>query len=493
MRAREGSLTTSQHDVTAALQTDLCKRIGLARYDLWFENKTRLTWENDVLVVGVANHFYQDWLQKTFANDIRESASAVSGRPIQVRFAIDPELFQAARRAQAEHGAPVSLARGSLSEDHGPQEHDQHDLPTLAPRPGTTGQGPQNRPSSQRRWRQLADFVVGACNRVAHASALSLVEEPGQGPSPLVFHGPVGSGKTHLLEGIYAGLKKTRPDWRLCYVTAEDFTNRFVQAMRLGKLTAFRKQFRDCDTLLLDDLHFLANKPATQEEFLHTLNCLLAEDRQVAVSCDCHPRLADQFLPELTDRLLGGAVWGVNLPDRDTRLEILRAKVGRRLAMIDAEVLAFLADQLRGNVRELEGALNSIHHLSRVTGRRIDLALAKEAVSDLLRHSVRVVQLADVEKAICTVLGLNPSDLQSKKRGWGHCHPRMLAMFVARKVTAATYTEIGQRFGGRNHSTTLAAEKKVKQWLDEDGTLTLGERQIRVRDVIDRINRELLR
>ena len=487
-------MTTSQHDVTAALQSTLSKRIGLPRYSLWFENKTRLTWENDLLVVGVSNHFYQDWLQKTFAEDIRESASAASGRPIQIRFAIDPELFQAARREQAEHGPAASLVRGSLSEDHGPQEHDQHDLPTLAPRPGTTGHGPHNRPcSNQRRWHQLADFVVGACNRVAHASALNIVEEPGQGPIPLVLHGPVGSGKTHLLEGIYAGLKKTRPDWRLSYATAEDFTNRFVQAMRLGKLPAFRKQFRDCDGLLLDDLHFLANKPATQEEFLHTLNSLLSEDRQVAVTCDCHPRLADQFLPELTDRLLGGAVWGLNLPDPDTRLDLLRAKVAKRRSMIGEDVLAFLADQLRGNVRELEGVLNSINHLSRVTGRRIDLSLAKEAVSDLLRHSVRVVQLADVEKAMCAVLGLNPSDLQSKKRGWAHCHPRMLAMYLARKVTGATYTEIGQRFGGRNHSTSLAAEKKVRQWLEEDASLTLGDRHIRVRDVIDRITRELMR
>ena len=486
-------MTTSQHDVTAALQETLCQRIGLPRYHLWFENKTKLTWENDRLVVGVSNHFFQEWLQKTFAEDIRAAATAVVDRPIEVRFAIDPELFQAARREQAEHGPAVSLARGSLSEDHGPQEHDQHDLPTMAPRPGTTGQGPQSRPRGNRRWHELADFVVGPCNRVAHAAALSLVEEPGQGPIPLVFHGPVGSGKTHLLEGIHAGLKKTRPDWRLCYVTSEDFTNRFVQAMRLGKLTVFRKHFRECDAFLLDDLHFLANKPATQEEFLHTLNSLLAEERVITLSCDCHPRLADQFLPELTDRLLGGAVWGLNLPDRDTRLDLLRAKAARRRSLIAEEVLAFLADQLRGNVRELEGALHSIHHLSRVTGRRIDLALAKEAVSELLRHSIRVLQLVDVERAVCAVLGLNPSDLQSKKRGWTHCHPRMLAMYLARKVTGATYTEIGQRFGGRNHSTTLAAEKKVKKWLAEDSQLVLGERCLRVRDVIDRVTQELLR
>lgn len=486
-------MTTSQHDVTAALQDNLCQRIGLPRYRLWFENKTKFAWESESLVVGVSNHFFQEWLQKTFAEDIGQAVSTVLGQPIPVRFAIDPELFQAARRAQAELGPAASAARGSQSEDHGPQEHDQHGLPTLAPRPGTTGHGRQGRPQRPRRWLDLADFVVGPCNRVAHASALSLVEEPGQGPIPLVLHGPVGTGKTHLLEGIYSGLKKQRHDWRLCYVTAEEFTNRFVQAMRLGKLSAFRKHFRECDAFLLDDLHFLANKPATQEEFLHTLTCLLSEDRLIALSCDCHPRLVDQYLPELTDRLLGGAVWGLNLPDRDTRFDLLRSKVGRRQTMIAEDVLAYLADQLRGNVRELEGALHSIQHLSRVTGRSIDLPLAREAVSELLRHSIRTMQLPDVEKAICSVLGLNPSDLHSKKRSWSHSHPRMLAMYLARKLTGATYTEIGQRFGGRNHSTTLAAEKKVKKWIDDDSSLTLGDRQIRVRDIIDRVNRELQR
>ncbi len=191
---------------------------------------------------------------------------------------------------------------------------------------------PPAAPKRTRRWRKLSEFVVGPCNRVAHASALSVVEAPGEGPNPLVLHGPVGTGKTHLLEGIYAGLRRAHPDWRVLYVTTEDFTNRFVQAMRLGKLGAFRKHFRECDALLVDDLHFLAGKKATQEEFLHTFDALLADGRQMVLTCDCHPRLADDFTPELTDRLLGGAVWGLTPPDADVRLAMLRAKAvaGRR-------------------------------------------------------------------------------------------------------------------------------------------------------------------
>jgi chromosomal replication initiator protein len=344
---------------------------------------------------------------------------------------------------------------------------------------------------STRRWHVLAEFVVGPCNRVAFAASQSVVEAPGQGANPLVVHGPVGTGKTHLLEAVYVGLRKHWPDGRVCFVTAEDFTNRFVQASRFGKMAGFRKHFRDLDALLLDDLHFLATKRATQEEFLHTFDSLQADGRQVVVTCDCHPRLTEDFLPELADRLLGGAVWGLQPPDAATRLDLLRSKAAKANALIAEHVLKFLADQLRGNVRELEGALNSLRHYARVTGRPIDVPLAREALGDLLRHAVRVVQLADVDGAVCQVLRLPPGTLQSKARAWSVSHPRMLAVYLARKHTAASYSEIGAHFGGRNHSTAVAAEKRVREWLRADGTLSLNERPWRVRELIELAERAL--
>jgi chromosomal replication initiator protein len=347
--------------------------------------------------------------------------------------------------------------------------------------------------TNTRRWHRLEDFVIGPCNRVAHASAVSAVEEPGQAGNPLVFHGPVGTGKTHLLEGIHIGLRRARPDCRPCFVTAEDFTNRFLHAMHAGKLAAFRKHFRECDVLLFDDLQFLSRKKATQEEFLHTFNVLVAEGCQIVLTCDCHPRLGEQFVPELTDRLLGGAVWGLQPPGRDTRLDLLRSKSCRSQTPVPEVVLGYLADHVRGNVRELQGALHTLVHYARVAGRPIDLALAGEALSELLRHSVRVVQLADVERAVAAVLRLENGALQARERRWAFTHPRMLAMFLARKHTGATYTEIGQRFGGRNHSTAVAAEKKVRQWLQDDASLIFGERKLRVKDVAELVERELAR
>jgi chromosomal replication initiator protein len=498
-------LTASDREVVAALEQALVRRLGEPRYNLWFKQHTRFTHDDGLLVVGVSNLHFQDWLAKKFGADVEAAAAEVFGQPVRVVFRIEPELFQAARReqervrAQPEQPAakktpepPARPARPPTLFDEQPQEP--------RPSPRTKQKPPPPEPDSpapagpKRRWHRLAEFIVGPCNRVAHASALSVVEAPGQGANPLVIHGPVGTGKTHLLEGIYAGLRRSQPHWRVCYATAESFTNRFLQAMHAGKLGPFRRHFRECQALLLDDAHFLARKKATQEEFLHTFDVLLAEGAQVVLTCDCHPRLADEFLPELTDRLLGGVIWGLTPPDADTRLQILQARALRLGEPAFPEgVLQYLAAQLRGNVRELEGALQSVRHYGRVTGRRIDLGLVREALADLLRHAVRVVQLADVDHAVCRVLRLETGALQSKQRAWAVSHPRMVAMFLSRKHTAATYTEVGQYFGGRNHSTAVAAEKKVRQWLQDDHELALGERRVRVRDVVELVERDLLR
>ena len=478
-------MTTSDPEVAAALAQAIVRHLGERRYDVWFRGHTKYTWEDGLLLIGVPNRHLQEYLQSRFTEMMRAAASEVFGRATEVRFTIDPELFQAARREQQEHDNKTSR-QGDKQTERPAVIGEDSAPPSPRPRVAAT--------TRKRRWHRLSEFAVGICNRVAHASALSVIEAPGQSANPLVLHGPVGTGKTHLLEGVYSGLRKGHPDWRVCFVTAEDFTNRFVQSMRLGKLGAFRKHFRECDALLVDDLHFLATKRATQEEFLHTFDVLQREGKQLIVTCDVHPKLADEFSPELADRLLGGAVWGLTPPDADTRLEILRlkaAQAGER--SISEEVFHHLADQLRGNVRELEGALHSVRHYSKVTSRPIDLALVREALADLLRHSVRVVQLTEVDQAVCRVLKLENGALQSKQRAWAVSHPRMLAMFLARKHTAAAYSEVGQFFGGRNHSTAVAAEKKVRQWLQQDGELALGERRLRVREVMERVERELLR
>jgi chromosomal replication initiator protein len=473
-----------------ALGEAIARRIGENRYNLWFDQRTKLTRKDDQVVVGVPNHFYQEYLQSKFAPAVRAAAEEVLGQTTAVQFVIDAELFQAARRAETQDkAAPTPPARTPAPAGHRQRavhRDDSEEQPLAVARRRSAG-------GRERRWRHLGDFVVGPCNRIAHSSALGVVEEPGQTINPLVLHGPVGTGKTHLLEGIYAGLRRSRPEWRISFVTAEDFTNRFVQAMRLGKLGAFRKQFRECDALLIDDLHFLTSKRATQEEFLHTFDALCDDGRQIVATCDCHPRLGEQFLAELADRLLGGGIFPVLPPDAKTRLDLLRLKSLRsERPAFPEDVLRLLAEKLCGNVRELEGAIHSVQHYARVAGRPVDVELAREALADLLRHAVRIIHLPDIDRAVCGTLGLGHGALQAKKRSWGVAHPRMLAMYLARKHTTATYIEIGRHFGNRNHSTVVAAEKKVRQWLEKQESLALEGRKVPVREMLERAERELL-
>jgi len=484
-------------------------KVGAARFNLWFQGHARFVSLGSEVVVVARNEACRDWLEHTFGPAVREAAVEVGGGPTPVRWVVDAAVAGGdAPAAATEPAAPLPPARDAprppadsrapSRKPPAPAPHDLFGNPLPPPKAKARRPDPEAeafaRPPAQgsaRRWKSLADFVVGPCNRVAHASAASVVEEPGQGANPLVLHGPVGTGKTHLLEGVFAGLK--RGGERPCYATAEEFTTRFVQASRFGKMSAFRRQYRECSALLLDNLNFLATRRATQEEFLHTFDALVADGRQVVVTTDCHPRLADELMPELVDRLLGGAVWGLLPPDPATRLEILRKKAtGVTPALPDA-VLKSIAATLRGNVRELEGAVNGVRHYAKVTGRPVDHALVKEALGDLLRHAVRVVTVADVDAAVCSLLRLPAGTLQSKARTWAVSHPRMVAVYLCRKHTAATYGEISKHFGAKTHSTAVAAEKKVRAWLDADARVAIGDRDWRAKELVDRVERELQR
>lgn len=462
-------LTTYTIDVATTLGQVLRERIGGPRFDLWFRDKAKFDLRSDRLVVGVPNCFYQDWLQKKFADDVQQAAAALVGETLPVSFVIDPELFREQRRQETSATpAPAPEAPAPRAE------------PALA--------SPTR--SRLRKWRRLSDFVVGPNNRVAHAAAVGVVEDPASVPTPLVLHGPVGVGKSHLLEGIYLGLKEANPDARLSYFTAEEFTNRVLGAMQAQKQGAFRRQLRDCDALFVDDLQFLAKKTATQEEFLHTLETLQRDGRHVIVACDSHPRLTEIFLPELTDRLVGGAVWGLTTPDAATRAALVRAKAKRPLPN---DAVEYLASKLRGNVRELEGALHAVEHLARVSGGAITLELVQGAVAETLRACVRHVRLDDVDRAVHTTLGLPAGTLQSRQRRWQSAYPRMLAIYLARKHTEATFSEVGRHFGQRNHSTAVAAEKKVRAWLASGESVLLGASKVSVAEVLERIEAELAR
>ena len=492
----------------ARLEAAVRARIGAARYQMWFLTRAAFATGGGGATVHVPDDAFRDWLEDRFGEALREATAEVLGGTAKLRFQVSPERF-------GEDG-PITPVAPKVPEPPAKKEPlpkrratlfgDELDPPAKPPRgrkvkaaapakveaaPVPAPAEPTAAPRNARRWRSLSEFVVGTCNRLAHASVQSILEGGDDAPNPLVIHGPVGTGKTHLLESLYAGLRARGGD-KPVYVTAEEFTTRFVQASRFEKHETFRRQFRDTAALLLDDLQFLASKPGTQREFLHTLDSLVADGRQVVVTMDCHPRLSDELLPELTDRLVGGGVWGLLPPDDDTRLRVLRAKATGNPAIPDA-VLKVVAKGLRGNVRELEGAVNTLRHYARVTGRPVDATLAREALGELLRHSVRGVSVANVDAAVVAALGLPGGALQSKARSWAVTHPRAIAVYLCRKHTAATYGEIAKHFAVKTHSTAVAAEKRVNGWLAAGTELAIGDRRWPVRELLERVERELMK
>jgi chromosomal replication initiator protein len=471
-------------EVESALRTVLEKRVGHERFGLWFGEGVSLGVSGDTLRVGVPNGFFREWIQGHYAADLAGAAEAVTGRPLGLAFHVDAE-------ADPRGGDVVPLP--APERPRGP--HPAPPTPTPAPRgprelPRTTSSGPT--PTSQGRpLKRLADFVTGPCNRLAHAAALDLVQSPGAGFNPLVIHGGVGLGKTHLLEGITAGIRQRHPSLNVVHVTAEAFTNAFLEAMRANGLNQFRSRFRKADVLVVDDVHFLTAKRATQDEFLHTFNALVGQGATIVLASDQHPRRIPKLSDELTTRFLAGMVVRVEAPDPATRRAILRAKAEARGIDVPGPVLAHVADHLRSSVRELEGALNSLIAHATLTGKRLDLDLARTALRDTVRHTAVAVGLKDVERAVCELFGIEPEALKSDGRSRAVAHPRMLAMYLARKHTGAAYGEIGRFFGGRNHSTVISAEKKVKGWLADEQRSNLLAGFESVADMLSALERAL--
>ncbi len=318
-----------------------------------------------------------------------------------------------------------------------------------------------------------------------------MAQTAGAAFNPLVVHGGVGLGKTHLLEGIGHALRRAHPGLNVVQLTAESFTNSFLEAMRTGGLSGFRSRFRGAGALIVDDVHFLAAKRATQDEFLHTFNALFDKGAPIVLSADQHPRLITRLTDELITRFLGGMVVKLEAPDQATRRAILQSRAAGRGVDVPEAVVAYIAEHLRASVRELEGALHTVIAQAVLTGKRLDLNLAKAALRDTIRHTAQAVALRDVERAVCELFQVTADALKSDGRARALAYPRMMAMYLARKHTGAAYSEIGRYFGGRNHSTVISAEKKVIAWLRDEERSSLLPGFETVADLLADLERSL--
>jgi chromosomal replication initiator protein len=315
------------------------------------------------------------------------------------------------------------------------------------------------------------NFVTGKANQLAHAAAIQVAEAPGVTYNPLFIYGGVGLGKTHLLQSIGNLVNKQNPQAKVCYVHATNYISGVVRAYQTKTFDEFKNFYNSLDLLLIDDIQFIADKPGTQQEFFYTLNSLIDTNKQVVITCDTFPKEISGIEPRLTSRFTCGLTVAIEPPGLEMRVAILLQKSASSGYPINEDVAFFIAKHVRSNIRELEGALNRIEAYARFHKRIISLELAKEALKDLLAAQNKQVSVENIQKTVADFYRIKIVDMLSKKRTRIIARPRQIAMTLARELTQLSFPEIGNAFGGRDHSTVLHACKTVESLRNSDSAL----------------------
>jgi len=314
-------------------------------------------------------------------------------------------------------------------------------------------------------------FVTGKANQLAHAAGLQVAEKPGTAYNPLFIYGGVGLGKTHLLQSIGNLVAKENPQAKICYVHATNYVSGVVKAFQTKSFDEFKQYYNSLDLLLIDDIQFIADKPGTQQEFFYTLNSLIDTNKQVVITCDTFPKEISGIEPRLTSRFTCGLTVAIEPPGLEMRVAILLQKSTNSGAPISEDVAFFIAKHVRSNIRELEGALNRIEAYARFHKRTISIELAKEALRDLLAAQNKQVTIENIQKTVADFYRLKIVDLLSKKRTRVIARPRQIAMSLARELTQLSLPEIGNAFGGRDHTTVLHACKTIDSLRNTDSSI----------------------
>jgi chromosomal replication initiator protein len=459
-------VSKDDRDVVSVVRRALAERLGQDRYDLWFNAGIDLAVEKSSLRVLAGNPFGAERLRKAFREDVEAVARECLGSDAQVHFSVS-----------------VGVARPLIVRE--PEKPVVVEVKSAQPT-AVEATAPQTR----RPLASLETFVVGDGNRLAHAAARSVERKLGQ-VSPLLIHGPTGSGKSHLLEGICSLVRKTRRDRRAIQLSAEQFTSYFLEALQGSGLPMFRRKYRDVDLLLIDDVQFFAGKKATLVELQHTLDTLARSGKQLVLTSDRPPAELGALGSELVARMAGGLVVGVEALDEPTRYGVLVQMAAQLNAAFPDDVLRWLAAQLPGDGRQLRGALHRVMAASEAFETPITLDLAVQSTRDLLVTCRRAVQLADIERAVCNLFGVTVDALHAEKRTKRLSLPRSLAMWLARKHTRSALVEIGEYFGRRSHSTVIAAHNNVERWRDGGETVSLSGGSCGINDAIKRVEAEL--
>jgi len=425
-------------------------------FETWFA-PTTAEWDGDTLFLHVPSQFFMEWIGSHYGPAIAQALMAVHGRVVPFKLAVDEAAhqrwevqIQAPAPEPAAAPSPSALAADARSAAYQPSPEIKTGLPLST--------------------RYTFDkFIVGNSNRFACAASAAVGEAPSLSYNPLFIYGKVGLGKTHLLQAIGNHIRASRPETRVLYVTSEIFVNEMVRCLRASKMEEFRSAFRDIDVLLVDDIQFLEGKERMQEEFFHTFNSLFEHSKQIVATSDSHPKDI-----QMGDKLRSRFEWGLTVdiqpPDLETRIAILKKKCETEGLNVPNDVTLLIAESMRSNIRDMEGSLNRVTAYAALTRQELDLTLSRQVLRDVLEAEVRVISIDRIQNETAAHFNIRVADLRGRHRTAGVVLARQVAMYIARELTNASLTEIGEAFGGKNHSTVIHAIEKVRDQMEKNGT-----------------------
>jgi chromosomal replication initiator protein len=412
-------------------------RLNEQVFDAWFSPVSLKKMDEDAITLIVPNKFFEEWLSNNYIELIQEAVLIETGKRVRVKFSV------------AENSSV-----------------DLNQVPSQPPTPARTQQIREFKLNPKY---TFANFVVGSSNQLPHAASIAVTEMEGQKYNPLFLYGGTGLGKTHLIHAIGNEIRKKNPNSRICYISSEQFMNEFISSLRNDRMDQFHRHYRkETDVLLMDDIQFISGKDRTQDEFFHTFNCLYEENRQIVLTSDKYP----QEIPDLEERLRSRFQWGliadIQPPEFETRLAIVNKKSEEEGIPITKEVAIYLASSIKSNVRELEGSLINLAAHASLDGRKIDIIFAKETLKKIIAFQGAPITVEGVQETVCKHFSVSINDLIGAKRQRSIAFPRQVAMFLCRSGLNSSYPEIGKSFGGKDHTTALAAYRKIKKLVEED-------------------------
>jgi len=428
------------------VKEELLRHYGEAIFASWFSKLCIFEANPKKIVLAVPTNFMRDWIKSNYLPTIKKLWTHCSNLNSEIEITAIPDL------AEFEDNIAIPGEKKTL----------------VAPSDGTSIWSSPLDPRFT-----FENFVVGKPNQLAYAAALTVAEsqEAISESNPLFLYGSVGLGKTHLMHAIAWQIKKTNPKRKVIYMSAEKFMYQFVKALRNKDVISFKEKFRSVDVLMIDDIQFICGKESTQEEFFHTFNALIDNNRQMVISCDRSPSDLDNIEDRIKSRLGWGLVADVHSTTYELRIGILQSKTEQMNLNVPRNVIEFLANKITSNVRELEGALNKVVAHSTLISREITLENTKEILKDLLRANERIVTIEEIQKKVATRYNIKASDMHSSSRSREVARPRQIAMYLSKNLTPKSLAEIGKKFGKKDHTTVIHAVKKIEELMLEDSEL----------------------